>query len=401
MKKIWIYLFYTIISFTSFAVLLELISCVDFLISNKLRNDFLMNFLDTDVSEYKYKHKLNTIMLKNIWGCVFDIIVVLFCFITINIFQNLTYFDHNITKKSRTSELDGTEKDEHEQYRVSIFSKRLGRMLESGNRLLFFISFVSLFTINGDFLLSLIVGYIYWKFNVWLFKMFNIYKPMIITGSILGFFYILHNAQIESLSHVSTSERDIPGKIIDYLRNEKIKYNFIRIKEENTVNMAVLEGKNMYHFLLIGSIEIFTKNEVISVLFHEIGHIINKSLPKRKILILSISLMFVVLQTMFLKLNSKINIKNLTSPEKLFVLECIGIVFFTKVIIFTLNVFTQLDELGADSCSKSLFNPKHLATALIKLHFAYGKRFPTTFLYSLLVSTHPSLLKRLNRIGFN
>ncbi|KAF9764092.1 hypothetical protein NGRA_0839 [Nosema granulosis] len=394
MIEIWIYFFHVFIIYMSLSVLFELKSCFQFFYSKKLENGFLMNFVNNEDPIINYNNRLSTLMAKNVLNCVFYSGIIFFCYILVKILQNLTYFDENVSKNNGTS--DDTHTKPNSNSGIVLF---LGDILSNETNFLLFISFLQLFLIDNIYL-CLFGCYFNWKINVFLFRMFKTFKPLVVIGIGLSIYILMENYEIKELSQFDWSKKKIPNDVIDHLTEKKIFYKFIDV-DDKKVGVHVVKGNfDVFQFLLTGNINIFTKNEFRSILYHSVGHVVNKSPTTRKIFFYVLVLLYIILQTVVLRSAGNINLKNFSTPKKLFILECISSVFFYRFFTLIANLFTHFDELHADRYSEKMSDSVHLAKGLIKLHLANEKNISTTLFYSLLQSSYPSLIRRLENLEF-
>ncbi|KAF9764093.1 hypothetical protein NGRA_0838 [Nosema granulosis] len=326
-----------------------------------------MDFIENDSS-----FKLDEIITNNMKDSLKDLMIVFLCFVFLMIFRNLT----------NNTEMVGT-------------------IFKNETRFLLYISFIQILLLDKTFIVSILGCYFNWKINVWLFKKCKLYKPIILIGIFLGFYLLNQYYELETLSKVDSSKRVFPEKISDHLTKKKIDYNIIEINSNEKVNVCVVKGKFLYHFILIGDMDVLTENEFISILYHEIGHVVNNTRIFKNIALILLLGLCITLQIVFLRSARNIDLKNFSAPEKLFILECISSVFLYKFFNVTANLFTHYDEFNADDYSKKMFEMKYLATGLIKIHLLSNEKIPTTLLYNVLSNNYPSLLRRLSKLGFN
>lgn len=111
----------------------------------------------------------------------------------------------------------------------------------------------------------------------------------------------------------------IPEEVIQYLENNNIRYVF---KLREMLTLTLLRG-DIAHFILVGNYKMFTKEELKSIFYHEIGHIVNNSFLKRVIFMIVVSSLFIALNIIFLLMSRSIILKNFTTCEVYFIYECL------------------------------------------------------------------------------
>jgi len=140
-----------------------------------------------------------------------------------------------------------------------------------------------------------------------------------------------------------------------------------------------------------------TKDEILAVLGHELGHFKHKDIFKN---IAVVGVMLFVLFAIFGNLPDTL-FKELMVP-KIGANIIILALLFSEVIFFVLQPFVNLisrhNEFAADEMGSELVSKKDLASALKKL-VSENKHFPrVSKLYSFIYYSHPPILERLEKL---
>lgn len=140
-----------------------------------------------------------------------------------------------------------------------------------------------------------------------------------------------------------------------------------------------------------------TKDEILAVLGHELGHFKHKDIFKN---IAVVGVMLFVLFAIFGNLPDTL-FKELMVP-KIGANIIILVLLFSEVIFFVLQPFVNLisrhNEFAADEMGSELVSKKDLASALKKL-VSENKHFPrVSKLYSFIYYSHPPILERLEKL---
>ena len=140
-----------------------------------------------------------------------------------------------------------------------------------------------------------------------------------------------------------------------------------------------------------------SKDEILAVLGHELGHFKHKDIFKN---IAVVGVMLFVLFAIFGNLPDTL-FKELMIP-KIGANIIILALLFSEVIFFVLQPFVNLisrhNEFAADEMGSELVSKKDLASALKKL-VSENKHFPrVSKLYSFIYYSHPPILERLEKL---
>ncbi|AZV46408.1 peptidase M48 [Nautilia sp. PV-1] len=140
-----------------------------------------------------------------------------------------------------------------------------------------------------------------------------------------------------------------------------------------------------------------SKDEILAVLGHELGHFKHKDIFKN---IAVVGVMLFVLFAIFGNLPDTL-FKELMVP-KIGANIIILALLFSEVIFFVLQPFVNLisrhNEFAADEMGSELVSKKDLASALKKL-VSENKHFPrVSKLYSFIYYSHPPILERLEKL---
>ncbi|WUR03352.1 CAAX prenyl protease domain-containing protein [Vairimorpha necatrix] len=214
-------------------------------------------------------------------------------------------------------------------------------------------------------------------------------------------------AHKKSKSQIIENDK-LPKEIMRYLiKNgyEVVTFNI----ESDVYNVGVIEAMNNVSIFIFGNIwEIFTDDEFTSVLYHEIGHVVNKSLLSRMLISKALDIfMYVIEFFMIYKNRSLLKQDNTSNTDEdrdieikniicLYVILCISISPFINMIN---NIYSFIDESEADLFSVKNFDRKHLISALIKFTVENKANFDSSLLFNFMYFTHPCLKRRVELIN--
>ncbi|EQB60252.1 m48 family protein [Vairimorpha apis BRL 01] len=240
------------------------------------------------------------------------------------------------------------------------------------------------------FLMYKVLDYFYIKFKY--YKIF-IYAALVGIVKTIISLLLFNNVKVKKLK-----KNVLPQEIIEYFKIRNYKLNVLHL-DLPKLNVGVASIFDIVTIVIFGNtLEIMSTNELTSILYHEIGHIENKSILFRMLVNKSISVILYIIEFMLIYYNRK-----LISPVekqshnyiKMYVLMNITLC----PLLTSLNMyFSCLDELESDKFSVHKIDRRYLISALIKLTLENERFYGNSWLYDLMYFDHPSLDRRINYI---
>ena len=146
-------------------------------------------------------------------------------------------------------------------------------------------------------------------------------------------------------------------------------------------------------------LDILDKNEIRSVLAHEIGHYKEKHILKSTLLFSLLSLIFLFVFYTFLSVAFTNNISlystSTSSIAIMFILISPMISFFLMPL---LSSYSRKNEFEADNYAKVFTDRKDLVSSLLKLYRGNLSLIKSSKLYSIFYYSHPSVFDRINNL---
>ena len=187
------------------------------------------------------------------------------------------------------------------------------------------------------------------------------------------------------------------GKLFDNLHKAFVQFSNIKfklyVKQKSNIKKRVanagVQGFSSHSIIVDQEvIDLLDEEEFLSIMYHEIRHIIGKDDIHETIPLISV----VLLPSL-----SNILLHNLLLPKRL--LDVLAIVFTICIlfgVLFILNLFRK-QEYRCDLFASEKGNPRVLVNALIKLS-QFNNNYSGGCLLRELLSTHPSIHKKIQRI---
>tara|TARA_B100001996_G_scaffold382229_1_gene373500 strand:+ start:1179 stop:2312 length:1134 start_codon:yes stop_codon:yes gene_type:complete len=251
--------------------------------------------------------------------------------------------------------------------------------------ILLFKSFEYLYYISPNF----------WWFYVWLLFIFTnlliaYIFPTIIAPMFNRFKRLDNNTLSESINEL-TIKTDFPITDLYVMDGSK------RSSHSNAYFTGVFGKKRIVFFDTL--LKILDKNEIKSVLAHEIGHYKKKHVLKSTLLFSFLSLIFLFIFYNFLLVVFANNINTYaissSSIAILFILISPMLSFFLMPL---LSSYSRKNEFEADDYAKSFTNYKDLISSLLKLYKGNLSLIKSSKLYSIFYYSHPSVFDRISNL---
>lgn len=264
--------------------------------------------------------------------------------------------------------------------------------------IIIYLYFITMIIPFFSIIAMLIVPLLMYKVLDLFYKKFKYYKIFLYAAleglvRMVASILFLNNVKVKKLNPLV-----LPDEIIRYFFLRKFKVNVLQL-DIPKLNVGVAAIFDVVTIVVFGkTLEIMSTEELISILYHEIGHIENKSILYRMLVNKSISVILYITEFVSIYYNRK-----LISPVerqshnyiKMYVLMNITV----TPILTSLNMyFSCLDELESDKFSVYKFDRKYLISALIRLTFENQRYYGNTRLYDLMYFDHPSLDRRIKYI---
>lgn len=262
---------------------------------------------------------------------------------------------------------------------------------------------------HPNLVLFILAPYIMYKVLYRLYSKHKYYKIFIWPlfaglASVLYSFLQLKKSNIKVIDY-----NNIPLDILEYFIKRNYEVVICKV-EADFYNVGVIGFMNSVAIFIFGDIwKLLSKNEFRSVLYHEIGHIVNKSILYRVIISKAISISMYVIEFIMIACSKKL-IKPLQNNEDversnrdyvnnlimLFILISVTIIPYLEMIN---NIYSNIDETEADRYSVSKHDRKHLINALIKLTVENNAYIDSSQLFNYMYFDHPSLKRRIEIIN--
>lgn len=217
---------------------------------------------------------------------------------------------------------------------------------------------------------------------------YDIYKPAFIYYNLL-------------LSYVWSGINVLPNSILPEPITKWISDNNYTAKTvlllTNSCMAMVLKSGGIYHILISPSFfKILNKEQILSTLFHELGHVYNNYSDMR--IYYAISLIILQYFIFYLIYKKCINGDSKDKTSKRIFLY----IFLTKLSAPILKILTyyffHFDEFAADIFSIQQNGKTSLIEALITIDMNNQTYHNNSFIYGLMTSSHPSLISRIESI---
>jgi Zn-dependent protease with chaperone function len=242
-------------------------------------------------------------------------------------------------------------------------------------------------------LFKLYTKYRYYKIFIW---------PFFVAVS-SGAYYLL---KMKKSQTSVINNKIIPPDVSDYLSVNKYEVMVFKISSD-ICNVGVVGMLDKITIFIIGDIlKILSVKEFTSVLFHEIGHVANKSILFRMLVSKSLSIVMYIMEFLMIICNKKLLSRTNTDDDpniyvnnliKLFVVLSISLNPYMNLIN---NFYSNIDEIYADQFSMTHYRKKeYLISSLIKLTIKNNAYYDSSYLYNLMYFSHPSLRYRIELIN--
>ncbi len=232
--------------------------------------------------------------------------------------------------------------------------------------------------------------------NWWLYGFVFTFGVVILINILYPFFAQMFN------KFTPLEDEELKDAIEDMMAKVGFKSNGIYVmdasKRDTRLNAYFAGFGNTKRVVLFDTLlKKLTKNEILAVLGHELGHFKHKDIFKN---IAVVGVMLFILFAVFGNLPDTL-FKELMVP-KIGANIIILALLFSEVIFFILQPFVNFvsrhNEFAADEMGSELVSKKDLANALKKL-VSENKHFPrVSKIYSFIYYSHPPILERLEKL---
>lgn len=212
---------------------------------------------------------------------------------------------------------------------------------------------------------------------------------------ILIYFYKYTNDMMNS----AKIDEDMTKKFNDIIPDKFFKWKLRIIENSNEINAWTVGGENLY--ITRGLLSLLNHDEVMAVMLHEAGH--TKSFHVWQRLALEEG-GFLLIMGLIGKLLIPI-IKLFKTDPKLAILSYVGIIMLSPMLELAKKYWSRVNEFQADNWAVKYGYGDHLISAFKKMMNEYKKEKPCNNItcklfrkYNDLMSTHPKMQKRIERI---
>ena len=255
---------------------------------------------------------------------------------------------------------------------------------------------IFLFIIFGGVFFAGLIYFIDNFQNWWLYGFVFTFGVVIMINLLYPFFAQMFN------KFTPLEDEELKDAIEDMMAKVGFKSNGIYVmdasKRDTRLNAYFAGFGNTKRVVLFDTLlKKLTKNEILAVLGHELGHFKHKDIFKN---IAVVGVMLFILFAIFGNLPDTL-FKELMVP-KIGANIIILALLFSEVIFFILQPFVNFvsrhNEFAADEMGSELVSKKDLANALKKL-VSENKHFPrVSKIYSFIYYSHPPILERLEKL---
>lgn len=190
-----------------------------------------------------------------------------------------------------------------------------------------------------------------------------------------------------------------PEEIRECLRVERLENSvFASANSRGKKNAALVGLGKSRRIEIYGRFDPRHSEELHSVIMHEIGHSVDGTIPKRKILKHALFLCeTALLSWMYMRRGKMFGCADV-SAQGFFILLFIVYLISGRPWLFTIfNMYTQRSELSADEFARTHGYGKSLSQILFKVAMEHGAYLDPSFLHHAMTSLHPSTRLRIER----
>jgi len=194
----------------------------------------------------------------------------------------------------------------------------------------------------------------------------------------------------------------LPKEIINFIEGRGFVLN-VRDVESAECNIFVVSNlKSATIFVFKKVYNLMSREEFLSLLYHEVGHIVTYTCLKKTVInLLIISIPSLSFTRYFSKPTTTSYLKTLTKIEIteliLRILGC-GFIFFGQAYESIQFLFTFFDEIKADKFSVGMYPREYLKQGIMKICMEKRSVYDCSLLYNLFLTSHPALKRRLRMI---
>ena len=251
--------------------------------------------------------------------------------------------------------------------------------------ILLFKSFEYLYHMSTDF----------WWFYVWLLFIFvNLLTAYIfptLIAPIFNKFKKLDDNKLTDSINELTAKTEFPIEDLYVMDGSK------RSSHSNAYFTGIFGKKRIVFFDTL--LDILDKNEIRSVLAHEIGHYKEKHVLKSTLLLSLLSLIFLFVFYTFLSIAFTNNISLYSiSPSSIAIMFILISPMISFFLMPLLSSYSRKNEFEADNYAKVFTDSKDLVSSLLKLYRGNLSLIKSSKLYSIFYYSHPSVFDRINNL---
>ena len=235
----------------------------------------------------------------------------------------------------------------------------------------------------------------FWWFYVWLLFIFTnlviAYIFPTIISPIFNKFKKLDDEKLTDCINELTAETDFPIKDLYVMDGSK------RSSHSNAYFTGIFGKKRIVFFDTL--LNILDKNEIKSVLAHEIGHYKEKHILKSTLLFSLLSLIFLFFFYNFLLIvfTNAITVYPI-SPSSIAIMFILISPILSFFLMPLLSSYSRKNEFEADNYAKLFTDSKDLISSLLKLYRGNLSLIKSSKLYSIFYYSHPSVFDRINNL---
>ena len=235
----------------------------------------------------------------------------------------------------------------------------------------------------------------FWWFYVWLLFIFTnlviAYIFPTIISPIFNKFKKLDDEKLTDCINELTAETDFPIKDLYVMDGSK------RSSHSNAYFTGIFGKKRIVFFDTL--LNILDKNEIKSVLAHEIGHYKEKHILKSTLLFSLLSLIFLFFFYNFLLtvFTNAITVYPI-SPSSIAIMFILISPILSFFLMPLLSSYSRKNEFEADNYAKLFTDSKDLISSLLKLYRGNLSLIKSSKLYSIFYYSHPSVFDRINNL---
>ncbi|KAF9758252.1 hypothetical protein NGRA_3197 [Nosema granulosis] len=387
-------------------VVLEILFCLFSLLMNKKGNVFLTEY----ILENEKQNVIMEVILRQMIRCCFLLLRIFSGVFMIIFVDSIDLIEDDINPSISFGEEriylispNTTVRKPYLQCFLRTLSLEILSFLDSEENVLLFLAYFYFYSTYTDFLLNplaiplmLILPYIYRKTNIKLYMKYRLLKPLVFINYSLALFYGLKAALFLNKKLEYHNLQQHLHILFEFFDKNGFIRTFCTKENSKCLGIEILTISKIAYVHLIGDIEALPDNELLGLLYKQIG--LNHKIIEKLLLWLIFIFLEILIEISALKMVKELIVKRYSRIGRFFIVYLLLQISIIPYLTCVKNIFLHNFEYKSDEYAYKMTNVYDLKTVYCKQFFLNEDWMSISLPFNLFYDSKPSINRKLDQI---